>query len=167
MAGGQLCRYRGGIHRKRLRWVCRGGGLVREEALPVSGGSALLLRDARGFLYCRVLYRENQWERSSYFRPGDSRPAVILEPVAGENRILRTDLCPETGKYRRQELLFYHDTPKSALELAEENDMMRFIEHGHTVHAIQSPYKTVSVDTPKDLTLVARILTERGATVEE
>ena len=64
--------------------------------------------------------------------------------------------------YSRKALQFYHDTPKSALELAEENDMMRFIEHGHTVHAIQSPYKTVSVDTPKDLTLVVRTLRERG-----
>lgn len=69
--------------------------------------------------------------------------------------------------YSRQALAFYHDTPKSLLERAEENDMMRFIENGHKVHAIVSPYKTVSVDTPKDLTLVARILTERGATVEE
>ena len=123
VAGGQLCRYRGGIHRKRLRWVCRGGGLVREEALPVSGGSALLLRDARGFLYCRVLYRENQWERSSYFRPGDSRPAVILEPVARENRILRTDLCPETGKYRRQELLPCPFAPGTAHQSAVNNQV--------------------------------------------
>ena len=69
--------------------------------------------------------------------------------------------------YSRQALAFYHDTPKSLLERAEENDMMRFIENGHKVHAIVSPYKTVSVDTPKDLTLVARILTERSATVEE
>lgn len=60
--------------------------------------------------------------------------------------------------YSRQALDFYHRTPKSALEKAEENDMMRFIENGHTVHAIQSPYKTVSVDTPKDLELVRSVL---------
>lgn len=60
--------------------------------------------------------------------------------------------------YSRQALAFYHDTPKSLLEKAEENDMMRFIENGHTVHAIVSPYKTVSVDTAKDLTLVREIL---------
>ncbi len=35
--------------------------------------------------------------------------------------------------------------------------MMRFIENGHKVHAIVSPYKTVSVDTPKDLALVNEI----------
>ena len=63
--------------------------------------------------------------------------------------------------YSKQALAFYHDTPKSLLEKAEENDMMRFIENGHTVHAIVSPYKTVSVDTPKDLALVNAILKEK------
>ena len=63
--------------------------------------------------------------------------------------------------YSRQALAFYHDTPKSLLEKAEENDMMRFVENGHTVHAIRSPYKTVSVDTPKDLELVRETLRQR------
>ncbi|MGN0974772.1 MAG: 3-deoxy-manno-octulosonate cytidylyltransferase [Gemmiger sp.] len=63
--------------------------------------------------------------------------------------------------YSKQALAFYHDTPKSILERAEENDMMRFVENGHKVHAIVSPYKTVSVDTPKDLTLVSEILKEK------
>ena len=39
--------------------------------------------------------------------------------------------------------------------------MMRFVENGHTVHAIRSPYKTVSVDTPKDLELVRETLRQR------
>ena len=60
--------------------------------------------------------------------------------------------------YSKQALAFYHETPKSLLEKAEENDMMRFIENVHTVHAIVSPYKTVSVDTAKDLALVCEIL---------
>ena len=63
--------------------------------------------------------------------------------------------------YSKQALAFYHETPKSLLEKAEENDMMRFIENGHKVHAIVSPYKTVSVDTPKDLALVNEILKEK------
>ena len=63
--------------------------------------------------------------------------------------------------YSKQALKFYHETPKSILEKAEENDMMRFIENGHKVHAIVSPYKTVSVDTPKDLALVNEILKEK------
>lgn len=64
--------------------------------------------------------------------------------------------------FSKQALAFYNATPKSILEKAEENDLMRFVENGHKVHAICSPYKTVSVDTPKDLTLVQEILKQRN-----
>ncbi|MEE0800030.1 MAG: 3-deoxy-manno-octulosonate cytidylyltransferase [Gemmiger sp.] len=67
--------------------------------------------------------------------------------------------------YSRQALAFYHETPKSLLEKAEENDMMRFVENGHKVHAILSPYKTVSVDTPKDLALVSEVLRKKNPAV--
>ena len=65
--------------------------------------------------------------------------------------------------FSKQALDFYAATPKSALEKAEENDLMRFIENGHTVHAVLSPYKTVSVDTPKDVDIVCDILRQRAA----
>lgn len=64
--------------------------------------------------------------------------------------------------FSKQALDFYAATPKSALEKAEENDLMRFIENGHTVHAVLSPYKTVSVDTPKDIDIVCELLQRRG-----
>ena len=65
--------------------------------------------------------------------------------------------------FSKKALDFYAATPKSALEKAEENDLMRFIENGHTVHAVLSPYKTVSVDTPKDVDIVCDILKARRA----
>lgn len=58
--------------------------------------------------------------------------------------------------FTKEALEFYRCTPKSLLEKAEENDLMRFVEHGVCVRALQSPYKTVSVDTPKDLEEVRR-----------
>lgn len=64
--------------------------------------------------------------------------------------------------FSKKALDFYAATPKSALEKAEENDLMRFIENGHTVHAVLSPYKTVSVDTPKDVGIVCDILKKRN-----
>lgn len=64
--------------------------------------------------------------------------------------------------FSKKALDFYAATPKSALEKAEENDLMRFIENGHTVHAVLSPYKTVSVDTPKDVGIVCGILKKRN-----
>lgn len=63
--------------------------------------------------------------------------------------------------FSREALEFYDRTPKSSLEKAEENDLMRFVEHGHTVIMNRSSYKTISVDTPKDLELVRKIIGER------
>lgn len=57
-------------------------------------------------------------------------------------------------------LQFFNTTPKSILEKAEENDLMRFVENGIPVKMTLSPYKTISVDTPKDLELVRKILEE-------
>ena len=65
--------------------------------------------------------------------------------------------------FSKKALDFYATTPKSALEKAEENDLMRFIENGHAVHAVLSPYKTVSVDTPKDVDIVCDVLKKRLA----
>ena len=56
---------------------------------------------------------------------------------------------------------FFARTPKSLIEYAEENDLMRFIENGIPVKMINSPYKTISVDTKMDLDLVRNIITER------
>jgi len=63
--------------------------------------------------------------------------------------------------FTKTALTFYNNTKKSELEIAEENDLMRFVENGIKVKAIRSDYKTISVDTPKDLELVRRIIKER------
>ncbi len=88
---------------------------------------------------------------------------ISRSPIPYPKGTLDFDYEKVTGiqLYSKQALQFYHDTPKSVLERAEENDMMRYVENGRKVHAIVSPYKTVSVDTPKDLALVNEILKEK------
>lgn len=63
--------------------------------------------------------------------------------------------------FSKQALVFFNNTPKSILEKAEENDLMRFIENGIAVKMILSSYKTISVDTYKDLENVRNIISER------
>ena len=60
--------------------------------------------------------------------------------------------------FSKEVLDFYMHTQKSLLEQAEENDLMRFVEHGIAVKAILSPFKTVSVDTRKDLVEVRGLI---------
>lgn len=63
--------------------------------------------------------------------------------------------------FSKQSLDFFNATKKSLLEKAEENDLMRFIENNIPVKVINSTYKTISVDTEKDLELVRDIIREK------
>lgn len=60
--------------------------------------------------------------------------------------------------FSKKALAFFDKTERSTLELAEENDLMRFVEHRIPVMMNPSPYKTISVDTEKDLNLVREII---------
>lgn len=68
--------------------------------------------------------------------------------------------------FSRKALAFFAKTEKSLLEKAEENDLMRFVENGIPVTVIRSDYKTISVDTPKDLAKVIEILQKAQGTSE-
>ena len=56
--------------------------------------------------------------------------------------------------FSKKALQFYNETVKSKLENAEENDLMRFVENRIPVIMIDSPYKTISVDSPRDAEIV-------------
>lgn len=60
--------------------------------------------------------------------------------------------------FSKKALAFYDKTDRSILELAEENDLMRFVENKIPVKMTVSPYKTISVDTKKDLDEVRKII---------
>lgn len=60
--------------------------------------------------------------------------------------------------FSKKALQFYAEHEKSKLEKAEENDLMRFVENGIKVYMTISPYKTISVDTPKDIDEVVKIM---------
>ncbi len=63
--------------------------------------------------------------------------------------------------FSKKALQFFNATEKSILEKAEENDLIRFIENGISVKMTLSNYKTISVDTPKDLEKVRQIIKEK------
>ncbi len=53
--------------------------------------------------------------------------------------------------FSKKALEFYHSTPRSRLEEAEELDLYRFLENGKKVKLKEIDCSTLSVDTPKDL----------------
>jgi 3-deoxy-manno-octulosonate cytidylyltransferase (CMP-KDO synthetase) len=46
----------------------------------------------------------------------------------------------------------------SALELAERLEQLRALEHGFSIAVVDSDFRSLGVDTPRDLDLVARAL---------
>ncbi|MDR1640645.1 MAG: 3-deoxy-manno-octulosonate cytidylyltransferase [Clostridiales bacterium] len=66
-----------------------------------------------------------------------------------------------TFAYTREALRYFNNSERSQLELAEENDLIRWLYQGVPVKAVYSSYKTVSVDSQKDLDRVRRIIAEK------
>lgn len=60
--------------------------------------------------------------------------------------------------FSKEALEFYINTPQGPIEIIEENDSFRFIENRLDVHYINVECHALSVDTPKDLIEVNRIL---------
>lgn len=89
----------------------------------------------------------NQW---------DEVLLISRSPIPYPKGLLGFSYYKVTGVqlFSKEALSFFNNTPKSTLEKAEENDLMRFVENRIPVIMKYSPYKTVSVDTPKDLEIV-------------
>jgi 3-deoxy-manno-octulosonate cytidylyltransferase (CMP-KDO synthetase) len=63
--------------------------------------------------------------------------------------------------FNKSALDFYTATPRGEIEIAEDMDLLRFIENGIPVHFNEVNCKTISVDTEKDLIKVRNILSSR------
>ncbi|MBR6666353.1 MAG: 3-deoxy-manno-octulosonate cytidylyltransferase [Lachnospiraceae bacterium] len=60
--------------------------------------------------------------------------------------------------FNKRALQFYASTPMSPLERIEDIDHLRFIEHGIPIHTTIINSESISVDTPKDLEYVRKML---------
>ncbi len=60
--------------------------------------------------------------------------------------------------YRKDALEAFPKLPHSELEEAERLEQLRFLENGIAIHAVETPFDTVGVDTEEDLKRVEEIL---------
>lgn len=66
------------------------------------------------------------------------------------------------GAFTKKALDYYHRTPRGLVELIEENDSLRFIENRKDCYYINAHCKTLSVDTPKDIEQIERLMKQKG-----
>ena len=62
--------------------------------------------------------------------------------------------------FRRDCLREFARLPATPLEIAESIDMLRLLEHGRSVHLVETSVATHAVDTPADLQVVERLIND-------
>lgn len=60
--------------------------------------------------------------------------------------------------FRSSFLTEFSCMPETPLEKAESIDMLRILEHGHSIRGVVASYPTVGVDVPRDVNIVEEIL---------
>ncbi|MEA2004747.1 MAG: 3-deoxy-manno-octulosonate cytidylyltransferase, partial [Acidobacteriota bacterium] len=60
--------------------------------------------------------------------------------------------------YQRDFLLKFGQLPESRLEKTEKLEQLRVLENGYKIKVVETPFKTLSVDSPQDITKVEDIL---------
>lgn len=99
----------------------------------------------------------------------DRRDNVLLasrSPIPYPKAGIDFEYCKSVGVYAypREILLRYASLPKGELEKAEDHDFMRMLENGIKIKAYKRDTSTISVDTPKDLARVKKIMEEQNGT---
>jgi 3-deoxy-manno-octulosonate cytidylyltransferase (CMP-KDO synthetase) len=82
-----------------------------------------------------------------------SREPIPTKRILGVNNIaVFKQVC--IIPFRHDLLMRYTRLEPTPLEKAESIDMLRLLEHGHTVHLVETECDTHSVDSPEDLRIV-------------
>lgn len=76
-----------------------------------------------------------------------SRQPIPSSTAGAERRLRQLGVIA----FRREFLATFAALPPTPLEVAESIDLLRAVEHGFTVRAVESPFESFGVDTVEDL----------------
>lgn len=87
---------------------------------------------------------------------------ISRSPIPYPKNSLDYSFYKPTGQYifTKQALEIYSKLPIGLLEKAEDIELLRFIENDHKIKIYKTISNTVSVDTPKDLLRVEKLINE-------
>lgn len=83
-------------------------------------------------------------------------PIPNLKDVEFEDISVYKQVC--LMPFRREFIDIYAELERPPLDVAEDIDMLRFLEHGYDVHLVETELETQSVDTPEDHDIVNEIM---------
>jgi 3-deoxy-manno-octulosonate cytidylyltransferase (CMP-KDO synthetase) len=80
--------------------------------------------------------------------------------IAPEELIATVPVYGHIGLYvfRREFLLAFAAMTQTPLEMAEQLEQLRILEHGHALHAVVTGHESMAVDTPADLERVRTLV---------
>jgi 3-deoxy-manno-octulosonate cytidylyltransferase (CMP-KDO synthetase) len=107
---------------------------------------------------------ESEWQDRNCIKVVCSQSADAIffsrQPIPTNARFIDGNVWKQVCviPFRRDGLLAYTRMAPTPLEIAESVDMMRLLEHGHSIRMVDTAFRTHAVDTPADLELVARLM---------
>jgi 3-deoxy-manno-octulosonate cytidylyltransferase (CMP-KDO synthetase) len=129
-----------------------------------------LMQKDRSHVMGTVVKKSDSWED---FRS----PDVVKAVVARDLRVLYFSRSPIPALLQPGEFFYKHiglyaftkdflftfkSLPPSVLERAERLEQLRALEHGYAIMAVETPYETVGIDTPRDLERARELLKREG-----
>jgi 3-deoxy-manno-octulosonate cytidylyltransferase (CMP-KDO synthetase) len=84
------------------------------------------------------------------------------EPIPSRSKIAVVPMSKQVCviPFRRDFLLEYTELKPTPLEIIESVDMMRILEHGMRLRMVPTKHDSHAVDTPGDLELVSRLMSD-------
>lgn len=94
------------------------------------------------------------------FTPDGRALFFSRSPIPSRSRAAKVDMFQQTGVigFRRDFLDTFGRLERTPLEMAEQVDMLRTLEHGYPIRIVPTDTETIGVDTPADLARGERML---------
>ena len=135
--------------------------MIREAVEPMIDDPSINVVNLRSAIHDEREWRDKNCIKVVCAQNGDalyfSRQPIPSNYRPGDRNVWK-QIC--VIPFRRDFLLEYTSMKPTPLEVAESVDMLRLLEHGSSVRMIDTRYRSHAVDTPADLELVSRLMTD-------
>jgi 3-deoxy-manno-octulosonate cytidylyltransferase (CMP-KDO synthetase) len=140
--------------------------LIRPEAITELCDAALAAPDVPCVNLANVITDEADFRNPNQIKAVCDRAGFALymsrQPIPTTRQWGRTRMLRQLGMiaFRRDFLEVFARLEPTPLEIAESVDMLRALEHGYRIKMVISPHQSFGVDTPEDLRVAERRLSE-------
>jgi 3-deoxy-manno-octulosonate cytidylyltransferase (CMP-KDO synthetase) len=136
-------------------------GMISEAIGPMLQDSSLQVVNLLGTIESAAEFEDRNCIKVVCDLQGDAL-YFSREPIPSRSKIAAVPMGKQVCviPFRRDFLLKYTALKPTPLEIIESVDMMRILEHGMKLRMVPTQHESHSVDTPGDLELVSRLMSD-------